>query len=125
MTRNPALHAAPLGYGKNGPLTWWLRENGFVAHKPMGNFCYGFYGFDPLKGGYAHPPGYNEGMRPKGNGEKYRMSVQGPGVTPDVTWEGPGLPDYNKADPALVALEQQMNLLGDQFSAGDKTCHQH
>jgi ankyrin repeat protein len=22
MTRNPALHRAPLGYGKNGPLTW-------------------------------------------------------------------------------------------------------
>ncbi len=22
MTRNPTLHAAPLGYGKNGPLTW-------------------------------------------------------------------------------------------------------
>jgi hypothetical protein len=22
MTRNPALHQAPLGYGKNGPLTW-------------------------------------------------------------------------------------------------------
>ena len=22
MTRNPALHGAPLGYGKNGPLTW-------------------------------------------------------------------------------------------------------
>ena len=22
MTRNPALHAAPLGYGKDGPLTW-------------------------------------------------------------------------------------------------------
>jgi len=22
MTRNPALHKAPLGYGKNGPLTW-------------------------------------------------------------------------------------------------------
>jgi len=22
MTRNPALHTAPLGYGKNGPLTW-------------------------------------------------------------------------------------------------------
>jgi|SRR5579859_1447841 len=22
MTRNPALHSAPLGYGKNGPLTW-------------------------------------------------------------------------------------------------------
>src|ERR1700730_17720967 len=22
MTRDPALHRAPLGYGKNGPLTW-------------------------------------------------------------------------------------------------------
>src|SRR5687767_6853997 len=22
MTRNPALHSAPLGYGKDGPLTW-------------------------------------------------------------------------------------------------------
>src|SRR6266571_5824919 len=22
MTRNPALHCAPLGYGKDGPLTW-------------------------------------------------------------------------------------------------------
>src|SRR5271163_2678300 len=22
MTHNPALHRAPLGYGKNGPLTW-------------------------------------------------------------------------------------------------------
>src|SRR5580704_455731 len=22
MTHNPALHAAPLGYGKDGPLTW-------------------------------------------------------------------------------------------------------
>ena len=22
MARNPALHSAPLGYGKDGPLTW-------------------------------------------------------------------------------------------------------
>src|SRR5262249_1443825 len=22
LTRNPTLHCAPLGYGKNGPLTW-------------------------------------------------------------------------------------------------------
>jgi hypothetical protein len=22
MTRNPALHSAPIGYGKDGPLTW-------------------------------------------------------------------------------------------------------
>ena len=34
----------------------WQRENSFVSHNPTGAFCYGFYPFDPTKGGYAHPP---------------------------------------------------------------------
>jgi ankyrin repeat protein len=53
MSRNPALHRAPLGYGKNGPLTWvaecrvpweapgsarlamaeWMIENGSDVHQ--------------------------------------------------------------------------------------------
>ena len=53
MTRDPALHRAPLGYGKNGPLTWvaecrvpwepptrarlamakWMIENGSDVHQ--------------------------------------------------------------------------------------------
>lgn len=53
MTRNPELHHAPLGYGKNGPLTWvaecrvpweapkperlamaqWMMENGSDVHQ--------------------------------------------------------------------------------------------
>jgi ankyrin repeat protein len=53
MTRNPVLHRAPLGYGKNGPLTWiaecrvpreapsetrlamarWMIENGSDVHQ--------------------------------------------------------------------------------------------
>jgi len=53
MTRNPALHAAPLGYAKNGPLTWvaecrvpweppgptrlamaeWMIDNGSEVHQ--------------------------------------------------------------------------------------------
>jgi len=53
MMRNPALHSAPLGYGKNGPLTWvaecrvpweppkpvrlemaqWMLENGSDVHQ--------------------------------------------------------------------------------------------
>jgi ankyrin repeat protein len=51
MTQNPALHRAPLGYGKNGPLTWaaecrgipcsperlaiarWMLENGSDVHQ--------------------------------------------------------------------------------------------
>ena len=51
MTRNPTLHSAPLGYNKNGPLTWaaecrgvqcsperlaiarWMLENGSDIHQ--------------------------------------------------------------------------------------------
>ena len=52
----------------------WKRENSFLTHKPTGGFCYGFY---------PHGP------HPVGNGKKYRATVIGPGVTPDVMWEGP------------------------------------
>lgn len=31
MTRDPALHAAPLGYGQNGPLTWAAECRGTTA----------------------------------------------------------------------------------------------
>jgi hypothetical protein len=53
--------------------TGWKRENSFLTHGPGGTFCYLFA---------AH------GSRPVGNGQKYRATVVGPGVTPDVTWEG-------------------------------------
>ena len=52
----------------------WHRENGFVAQQPTGVFCYGFY---------------PHGSRPAGKGARYRATVIGPGVTPDVMWEGP------------------------------------
>ena len=52
----------------------WHRENGFVAQRPTGVFCYGFY---------------PHGSRPAGNGTHYRATVIGPGVTPDVMWQGP------------------------------------
>jgi hypothetical protein len=44
------LNAAAYGQG-------WRRENSFLAHNPSGAFCYGFYQFDPTKGGYQHPAG--------------------------------------------------------------------
>src|SRR5262249_31771025 len=34
----------------------WRRENSFLAHPRTGGFCYGFYPFDPMHGGYTHPP---------------------------------------------------------------------
>ena len=104
-------------YGKG-----WRRENSFVAHKPNGNFCYGFYPFNPMTGGYAHPPGYHGGLRPQGHGKEYRITVEGPGVTPDVTWAGPGLPNYDPNDDADVALERQRIVLNRQIAGGDPLC---
>ena len=43
----------------------WRRENSFVTHNPTGVFCYGFYSFDPTKGGYKHPPGVDGEARPR------------------------------------------------------------
>jgi hypothetical protein len=96
----------------------WKRENSFLAHNPGGNFCYGFYPHKPY-------PGYPAGDRPAGNGEQYRATVIGPGVLPDVMWQGTDIGDWNKSDPAKVALESQMNALGDQLAANDKLCRQH
>jgi len=101
------------GYGAG-----WRRENSFLAHNPGGNFCYGFYPHKP----YA---GYPSGDRPSGNGERYRATVIGPGVLPDVSWESADIGEYDKSDPAKVAYEQQMNALGDQLAAGDRLCRQH
>jgi hypothetical protein len=101
----------------------WRRENSFVTHKPTGVFCYTFRARNPLEGGYAYPPGYHGGMRGPGSGQAYRMTVEGPGVTPDVKWQGKGLPRYNGRDQALVAHEQAMNAKLDQF--GDRLCSKH
>lgn len=51
----------------------WRRENAILTHRPTGAFCYGFF---------------PHGGRPAGQGTRYRATIIGPGVTPDVTWEG-------------------------------------
>jgi hypothetical protein len=51
----------------------WRRENSFLSHRGTGTFCYGFY---------------PHGDRAAGKGGSYRATAIGPGVTPDVTWEG-------------------------------------
>jgi hypothetical protein len=102
----------------------WRRENAFVAHNPTGVFCYGFYPFDPTRNGYVHPPG-ETAMRGPGNGSRYRIIVNGPGVTPDVTWTGPGLHDYNARNPADVDYEQARNAQLDRFVGIDRLCRQH
>ena len=92
-------------YGKG-----WRRENAFLAHRPTGVFCYGFYPFT---------------SRGPGNGSKYRLTVVGPGVTPDVSIVIPGLHDFNRNSPGDVAYENQQNALQDSIVAGDKKCKVH
>lgn len=97
----------------------WRRENSFVSHKPTGAFCYGFYPFDPAKGGYVHPPGQTA-LRGPGVGEKYRLFAAGPGVTPDVATIVAGLHPYDSRNPQDVALRAESSSQLESY--GDKSC---
>jgi hypothetical protein len=97
----------------------WRRENSFVSHSPSGVFCYGFYAYDPVSGGYRHPPG-QQARRGPGLGSRLRLTAQGPGVTPDVSWLGPALPRFDRASSADRALEAQMTALLREL--GDRRC---
>jgi hypothetical protein len=102
----------------------WTRENSFLPHKPTGVFCYGFFRHNSGAGGYKHPPNFR-GFRPEGNGDLYRITAVGPGVTPDVGWTGRGLHDFNARNTADVAYEKAMNAQLDSILNGDRRCRQH
>jgi hypothetical protein len=78
----------------------WMRENSFLTHTKTGAFCYS-----------VNP----HGSHPAGKGTEYRATVEGPGVTPDVMWEGaaPGSYDKSADQVANDAITQ----------LGDKQCH--
>jgi hypothetical protein len=79
----------------------WKRENSFLTHRDGGTFCYGFY---------------RHGAHPEGTGERYRATVIGPGVTPDVMWQDNSPGPYDRiAD--LDDLEHQRGFLD-----GDNVC---
>jgi hypothetical protein len=94
-------------YGKG-----WYRENGFVARRPDGTFCYGFVPHTSHTGEH----------RPPGHGARYRLAVSGPGVTPDVLWEGAGLPSFDSANPEHVAHEAAMNALQRSLMSASTPC---
>ena len=102
-----ALDTFDSAYG-NG----WRRENGFVARRPDGTFCYGFV---------PHTTHTGE-SRPAGHGARYRLAVSGPGVTPDVQWEGSGLADYDPTNMQHVAHEAAMNALQRSLMVRSTVC---
>lgn len=94
--RNLYLDTFNSAYGSG-----WLRENSFLMHKGTGKFCYGFY---------------SHGARPVGKGERYRATIIGPGVTPDIYWEGVPLGEYDKEK------DLELHQLQKEFLAGDPLC---
>jgi hypothetical protein len=96
-------YGAPLdGYGRNIYFDTfnsrygrgWKRENSFVAHRPTGVFCYM--------------------VRPGGFGQRYRATVIGPGVTPDVVWEG--------TEPGPFDPTREAEANAEQGSMRDRLC---
>ena len=90
------------GYGRNIYVdaldsdlgAGWRRVNSFLAHAPLGGFCSGFY-----------PHGGHTGVG------RLRATVIGPGVTPDVMWQGDPPASYSDtadraADADLASLLQ-------------------
>lgn len=94
--RNLYVDTFSSAYGRG-----WRRENSFLTHRGTGTFCYGFY---------------PHGDRPSGQGERYRATIIGPGVAPDVYWEGTAPAVYRRRFD-LLANEDMRTLL-----AGDPLC---
>jgi hypothetical protein len=84
----------------------WRREHSGVTHNPTGLFCHGLSPQDPKIGGYRHPPGQTAPRGP-GTGDKYRLTVDGPGVTPIVGKVIAGLHAYDAKDPDDVAQQRE------------------
>jgi hypothetical protein len=68
----------------------WKRENSFLTHGPNGSFCYLFA---------------RHGSHPAGDGSQYRATVEGPGVTPDVMWQGKAAGRLSAAAHAKIVAE--------------------
>ena len=75
--------------------TGWWREDSALTLGGTGAFC---YSFNP------------HGMHPAGNGTRYRITVIGPGVTPDIGWDGTSPGAFNAIrDSFANAQEQQLH----------------
>jgi hypothetical protein len=88
----------------------WKRESGILVHRPTGTFCHSFVPQRPF-------PDYpSQALRPAAHGERYRVTVMGPGVTPVLQWEGRGLTNADKAS------DGEFNKRFDEVMAGDRIC---
>jgi hypothetical protein len=78
----------------------WQRDNSFLTHRPTGTFCYGMF---------SRRAPYSP------EGERYRATINGPGVTPIIVWEAAALPHF---DPELERAANEVIA-----SWGDPQCN--
>src|SRR5919106_2335368 len=98
-SRNVYIDAFNSAYGPG-----WRRESGILTHKNTGTFCHSFVPGQKPFAGYP-----SQELRPSARGERYRITVMGPGVTPTVAWEGSALPAFNQSSGDHHAIEAQAN----------------
>ena len=89
----------------------WRHDAGKVLHVGDGAFCYSFVPQVPPAGYPVRTP------RGPAIGDEHRVTVLGPGVTPDVQWVGPSLGAY---DPVR---DRAFNAMFDRLvGPSDKVC---
>src|SRR5215210_3147379 len=111
-SRNVYIDTLNSAYGPG-----WRRESGILTHNSTGTFCHSFVtGQLPFAGYPSRSP------RPSARGERYRVSVMGPGVTPVLLWEASGLPAFNSSNSEHLTTEQRANAAFDRIMAGDRIC---
>ncbi len=88
----------------------WKREAGILTHNPTGTFCHSFVPQRP----FASYPSHD--LRPAAPGERYRVTVGGPGVTPVMQTEVAGLTAADRS------LDGQLDATFDRVMAGDRAC---
>jgi hypothetical protein len=93
---------------------YW-RESGILTHNPSGTFCHSFVPQKPF-------PGYpSQEIRPAAPGDEYRFTIMGPGVTPVIQVEAPGL-DKWRGTPGQISAQDDTQHIWDGFMTGDKRC---
>jgi hypothetical protein len=93
----------------------WKHDAAKVLHPRNGAFCYSFVPQPP-------PPGYPDvGTRGPAVGDRHRVTVMGPGVTPDVQWEGASLGAYDGTlDAGYDALFDRLVGLDDRACRNER-----
>jgi hypothetical protein len=88
----------------------WKRESGILTHRSTGTFCHSFVPQKPFAG---YP---SQDVRPAATGERYRITVGGPGVLPVMQVEVEGLTGVDRHRDA------EFNATFDRVMAGDLIC---